>query len=89
MTDVLNSFKSLDVFSDLFGIELVELCFLTITSPKTQHFGLGAVSHVDELLVPPPLVNGTNVAAQDDTVVAYLEQRGVSISVEIKVCSCQ
>lgn len=49
--------------SDLFGIELVELRLLAVASPETQHLGLGAVSHVDELLIPPALVNCADVAA--------------------------
>lgn len=57
---------------DLFGIELVELCLLTIASPQTQNLGFRAVSHVDELLVPPTLVNCTDVAAQDYTVITNL-----------------
>lgn len=60
--------------SDLFGIELVELRLLAVASPETQHLGLGTVSHVDELLVPPALINCADVAAQDYTVVADLAQ---------------
>lgn len=52
-----------DALPDLFGIELVELRLLAVASPETQHLGLGAVSHVDELLVPPALVNCADVAA--------------------------
>lgn len=60
---------------DLFGVELVELRLLAVPPPQTQHLGLGAVCHVDELLVPPALVNGADVAAQDDAVVANLKPR--------------
>lgn len=63
-----------DALSDLFGIELVELRLLAVASPETQHLGLGAVSHVDQLLVPPALVNCADVAAQDYTVIANLKQ---------------
>lgn len=57
---------------DLFGIELVELRLLAVAPPQTQHLGLGAVGHVDELLVPPALVDRADVAAQDYAVVAHL-----------------
>lgn len=60
--------------SDLFGIELVELRLLAVASPQTQHLGLGAVSHIDELLVPPALVHCANVAAQDYTVITDLKE---------------
>lgn len=60
--------------SDLFGIELVELRLLAVASPETQDLGLGTVSHVDELLVPPTLINCANVAAQDYAVVTHLQQ---------------
>lgn len=46
---------------------------MAVASPQTQHLGLGTVGHVDELLVPPALVNGADVAAQDDAVVADLK----------------
>lgn len=59
---------------DLFGIELVELRLLAVASPETQHLGFGAVGHVDELLVPPALVNCADVAAQDDAVITNLQQ---------------
>lgn len=59
---------------DLFGVELVELRLLAVASPETQHLGLGAVGHVDELLIPPALVNCADVAAQDDAVIANLQQ---------------
>lgn len=65
---------------DLFGVELVELRLLAVAPPQTQHLGLGAVSHVDELLVPPALVNGADVAAQDDAVVTNLKPRGAKVS---------
>lgn len=58
---------------DLFGIELVELRLLAVAPPQTQHLGLGAVGHVDELLVPPALVDRANVAAQDYAVIAHLK----------------
>ncbi len=61
--------------SDLFGIELVELRLLAVASPETQNLGLGTVSHVDELLVPPALVNCADVAAQDYAVITNLKQR--------------
>lgn len=48
---------------------------MAVASPETQHLGLGAVGHVDELLVPPTLVNCADVAAQDYTVIANLKQR--------------
>lgn len=60
---------------DLFGIELVELRLLAVAPPQTQHLGLGAVGHVDELLIPPALVDRPDVAAQDDAVVTNLKQR--------------
>lgn len=63
-----------DAGSDLFGIELVELCLLAVASPETQNLGLGAVSHVDELLVPPAFINCADVAAQDYTVITNLKQ---------------
>lgn len=58
---------------DLFGIELVELRLLAVAPPQTQHLGLGAVGHVDELLVPPALVDRADVAAQDYAVIANLK----------------
>ena len=58
----------------LFSVELVELSLLAIASPKAQHLGLGTVGHVDELLVPPALVDGADVAAQHDAVVADLQE---------------
>lgn len=58
----------------LFGVELVELRLLAVAPPQTQHLGLGAVGHVDELLVPPALVHRADVAAQDDAVVANLKR---------------
>lgn len=64
----------------LLGVELVELCLLAVASPQTQHLSLGAVGHVDELLVPPALVHGADVAAQDDAVVAHLRRREESVS---------
>lgn len=64
-----------EVVSHLFGIELVELCFLAVASPETQHLSLGAVGHVDELLVPPALVYGADVAAQNYTVITNLKHR--------------
>ena len=63
-----------EAVSDLFGIELVELCLLAVASPETQHLGLGTVSHVDELLIPPAFVNCANVAAQDYAVITHLEK---------------
>lgn len=63
-----------DTSPDLFGIELVELCLLAVASPETQHLGLGAVGHVDQLLVPPALINRADVATQDYTVVTNLRQ---------------
>lgn len=65
---------------DLFGVELVELRLLAVAPPQTQHLGLGAVSHVDELLVPPALVNGADVAAQDDAVITNLNPRRAKVS---------
>lgn len=61
--------------SDLFGVELVELRLLAVTSPETQHLGFGAVGHVDKLLIPPALVNRADVAAEDYAVIANLERR--------------
>lgn len=63
-----------EMLPDLFGIELVELRLLAVASPETEHLGLGAVGHVDELLVPPALVHGADVAAQDYAVITHLEQ---------------
>lgn len=60
---------------NLFGVELVELRLLAVASPETQNLGLGAVSHVDELLVPPALINRADVAAQDDAVVTHLKRQ--------------
>lgn len=64
--------------ADLFGVELVELRLLAVAPPQTQHLGLGAVGHVDELLVPPALVHRPDVAAQHDAVVAHLHEEDVS-----------
>lgn len=58
---------------DLFGIELVELRLLAVAPPQTQHLGLGAVGHVDELLIPPALIDRADVAAQDYAVIANLK----------------
>lgn len=58
---------------DLFGIELVELRLLAVAPPQTQHLGLGAVGHVDELLVPPALVDRADVATQHYAVIAHLK----------------
>lgn len=64
----------------LLGVELVELRLLAVAPPQTQHLGLGAVGHVDELLVPPAFVHGADVAAQDDAVVAHLQRREEGVS---------
>lgn len=63
-----------NALSDLFGIELVELRLLAVASPETQHLGLRTVGHVDELLVPPALVNCADVAPQDYAVITNLNQ---------------
>lgn len=60
------------VEAHLLGVELVELGFLAIASPQTQHLGLGTVGHVNELLVPPALIHCADVAAQDYAVVTHL-----------------
>lgn len=51
------------VRSDLLRVELVKLCLQAISPPQTQHFGLGTVSHVDQLLVPPAFVHRPDVTA--------------------------
>ena len=43
----------------LFCIEFIELCFVSMFSPKTQNFGLGAISHIDKFFVPPSVTYGT------------------------------
>lgn len=53
---------------------------MAVAPPQTQHLGLGAVGHVDELLVPPALVHGADVAAQDNAVVAHLQRREERVS---------
>lgn len=50
-------------YSDLFCVELVELCLLAVAPPETQDLGFGAVGHVDELLVPPTFIHCADVAA--------------------------
>lgn len=54
---------------------------MAVASPETQHLGLGAVSHVDELLIPPTFVNCANVAAQDYAVITHLEKKTVKFNV--------
>lgn len=44
----------------LLSIELVELGLRAISTPQTQDLGLGTVGHVDELLIPPALINCAN-----------------------------
>lgn len=46
----------------LLSIELVELGLRAISTPQTQDLGLGTVGHVDELLIPPALINCANAA---------------------------
>lgn len=58
--------------SYLLGVELVKLCLLTVPPPQTQHFGLGTVGHIYELLIPPALIDCADVTAQDDAVVTHL-----------------
>lgn len=57
----------------LLGVELVELCFLTVPPPQTQHFGLWTVGHIYELLIPPALIDCADVTAQDNAVVTHLK----------------
>lgn len=61
--------------SHLLRVELVELCLLAVSPPQTQHFGLGTVRHIYELLIPPALIDSANVTAQDDAVVTHLNTR--------------
>lgn len=62
--------------SHLLGVEFVKLCLLAVPPPQTQHFGLGTVGHINELLIPPALIDCANVTAQDDAVVTHLNTRG-------------
>ena len=48
--------------SDLFGVKFVELCLAVLLTPQAEHLGLGAVSHVYQFLVPPPVANGSGDA---------------------------
>ena len=61
-----------DDWTNLFGVEGVELCLAVLQSPQTEHLRLGAVRHVDELLVPPAITDGASDAAQDEAVVTHL-----------------
>lgn len=45
---------------------------MAVPPPQTQHFGLGTVGHIYELLIPPALIDCANVTAQDDAVVTHL-----------------
>ena len=56
----------------LLGVELVELRFAVVLAPETQHLGLGAVRHVDQLLKPPALTDGAGHAPQNQTVITDL-----------------
>lgn len=51
------------VCSDLLRVELVKLCLQSIPPPQTQHFGLGTVCHIDQLLIPPSFIHCPNVTA--------------------------
>ena len=62
----------------LFSVELVELCFITVFSPQTQHFGLGTVCHVDEFFIPPPITDGASHTAQDDAVITHFHKQHVA-----------
>lgn len=64
----------------LLGVELVELGLGAVSAPQAQHLGLGAVGHVDELLVPPALVHRPDVTAQHHAVVTYLRAVGGLVS---------
>lgn len=45
---------------------------MAVPPPQTQNFGLGTVGHINELLIPPALIDCANVTAQDDAVVTHL-----------------
>ena len=64
----------------LLGVELVELGLGAVSAPQAQHLGLGAVGHVDELLVPPALVHRPDVTAQHHAVVTHLRAVGGLVS---------
>ena len=58
--------------TDLFGVELVELHFLSVFPPQAEHSGLGTVCHVDQLLEPPPVVDHARHTPQQQTVITHL-----------------
>lgn len=67
--------KRICVNSDLLGVELVKLCLLAVSPPQTQDFGLGAVGHVYQLLIPPALIHRPNVTSQYNAVITHLLTR--------------
>ena len=58
--------------TDLFGVELVELHFLSVFPPQAEHSGLRTVCHVDQLLEPPPVMDHARHAPQQQTVITHL-----------------
>lgn len=60
--------------SYLLGVKLVKLCLLAVPPPQTQYFGLRAVGHINELLIPPALIDRANVTAQDNAVITHLHK---------------
>ena len=56
----------------LLSVELVELCLAVVFAPQTEHFRLGTVRHVDQLLKPPPFTDCTRYTPQDQAVITHL-----------------
>ena len=72
--------------TDLFGIKLVELHFLSVLSPQTQDLGLGAVGHVDQLLKPPAVMYHACDAPQQQTVVTHLCMTKTTVAHDSHTC---
>jgi len=60
---------------DLLCVELVELSFAVMLAPETENLGLWTIGHVDQLLKPPALTDGSRHTPQDQTVITYLYDR--------------
>ena len=68
-----NNDKRRTIWAYLLCVELVELRLAVVSSPQAEHLSLGAVGHVDQFLVPPPVTDGPGHTPKDDAVITHLQ----------------
>lgn len=82
------NYKNKPLLTNLLGVKLVEDSRLSaVFPPQTEDLSLGAVGHVDEPLIPPPLHYHSIDTPQQDGFVTHLCKHGEQHSVlRVMVC---